>query len=210
MEAVADGMATMPDGEVDLYATAAYVSNYLGRSFPMVDRQDIYQEVAAWIASHEDKIAEYLELGKLGQNKLSKSMRHAALRYCQKEKAAHLGYETRDLYYYELSLIKNTLPLIWDDEAWVNPPSPVEEAKVKHRAPNEGNNYATTLADVSRAVSKLPTADKEMLRLLYEDGATIKEVAEILDLTVSATNSRLNRSIRKIQTVLGGAYPSNE
>lgn len=210
MATVADGLVRSEDDVEDIGATAAYIANYLRRSFPMVDRDDILQEIHMWIASHGDKVEEFLDQGKLGENKLSKSMRHAALRYCQKEKAAHLGYETRDLYYYELSLIKNTLPLIWDDEAWINPPSPVEEAKVKHRAPNEGNNYATTLADVSRAVSKLPTADKEMLRLLYEDGATIKEVAEILDLTVSATNSRLNRSIRKIQTVLGGAYPSNE
>lgn len=210
MESIADGLVKSEDDVEDLGATAAYIASYLKRSFPMVDREDILQEIHMWIASHEDKIEEYLDQGKLGQNKLSKSMRHAGIRFCQKEKAAYLGYETRDLYYYDLALIKTTLPLIWDDEAWVNPPKPVEEAKVKHRAPAEGNNYAATLADVSRAVSRLPLADKEMLRMLYAEGSTIKEVAEVLDLTISATNSRLNRAVKKIQTVLGGEYPNNE
>lgn len=206
MESVAEGMV----GDFDVQATAAYVANYLKRSFPMVERDDIYQELQVWIASHREKLVEWEEQGKLGGNKASKSMRNAGLRYCQREKAAHLGYETRDLYYYELSLIKNTLPLLWDDEAWTSPPKPDEQAKVKHRAPNEGNNYVATLADISRAVGKLPSADREMLRMLYQEKATIKGVAEALDLSISATNSRLNRSIRKIQTVLGGEYPTND
>jgi RNA polymerase sigma factor (sigma-70 family) len=210
VETVFEGLVKGADDVEDINATAIYISNYLRRSFPMVDRDDILQEIHLWIAGHGDKIEDWLEQGKLGENKLARSMKHAALRYAQKQKAQYLGYETRDLYYYELGLIKNTLGLIWDEEAWSSPPQRVEEAKVKHRAPSEGNNYAATLADISRAVTRLPTADQEMLRLVYRDKSSIKEVAEILDLTISATNSRLNRSVKKIQQLLGGEWPGGD
>jgi RNA polymerase sigma factor (sigma-70 family) len=203
----ADGLCIDGEGNVDITATAAYVANYLRKSFPMVERDDICQEIHVWVAGHEDKIAEWLEDGDHGRNKLQRAMRHAGLKYCQEEKARVLGYKIEDVYYYELGLIRDTLTRIWDEDAWVNPPQPVEQAKVKHRSVSEGNNYVATLSDVSRAVSALPKPDQLVLRWFFNDGYTADEIAKYLDITRSAVESRIHRLVKRVQRLLGGERP---
>jgi DNA-directed RNA polymerase specialized sigma24 family protein len=197
------------DGEdnVDINATAIYIANYLRRSFPMVERDDIYQEIQVWIASHEEKIEEWLEDGDHGKNKLHRAMRNAGLKYCQEEKARVLGYKVDDLYYYDLGKIRDTLGCIWDEEAWTSPPQPVEEAKVKHKAVSEGNNYVTTLSDISRAVSQLPKGDQLVLKWFFHDGYSADEIAVTLSSSRSAVESRVHRLVVRLQRMLGGERP---
>jgi RNA polymerase sigma factor (sigma-70 family) len=202
-----EGLCVDGEDNVDITATIAYVANYLRRSFPMVEREDIAQEVWVWVTSHQEKIDEWLEDGDHGKNKIHRSMRHAGLKFCQEEKARVLGYKVEDNYYYELGLIRATLACIWDEDAWTNPPQPVEQAKVKHRSVSEGNNYVATLADVSRAVSGLPKQDQQLLRWFFNDGYTADEIAKHEEVTRVAMESRLHRLVKRLQRMLGGERP---
>ena len=195
--------------EVDLFAQAAMYGRYLHRRFYMVDAQDISQEILIWVFTHDAKVEEYQDGTERGKGKLLKSMYHAGLKFCQEEKARVLGYKVEDNYYYELGLIRDTLTRIWDEEAWTNPPQPVEQAKVKHRSVSEGNNYVATLADVSRAVSQLPRADQLILRWFFNDGYTADEISKHLDITKAACESRIHRLVKRIQRALGGERPQS-
>jgi DNA-directed RNA polymerase specialized sigma24 family protein len=195
------------DNVPDIGATAAYIANYLRRSFPMVERDDIVSEIMVWVYGHGEKIEQWAEEGDHGSHKLHKSMRHAGLKYCQDEKAALLGYRPEDNYYYELGLIKDTLGRIWDEEAWTTPPQPMEQIKVKHHAVSEGNNYATTLCDVSRVVAQLESTERYLLELHYRDGYTVSEIAALADTTRAAIEGRLARLVKKLQRMLGGERP---
>lgn len=202
------GLCVDREGVVDVNATAIYIANYLRRSFPMVERDDILQEIYVWQFAHEEKIEEWLADGQHGENKLHKAMRHAGLSYCHKEKARVLGYETQDEYYYELGLIRDTLSRIWDDEAWTNPPQPVEQAKVKHKSPAEGNEYVATLCDVSRVVKHLAPPDQLVLKWYFNDGYSATEIADSLDTTRIAVESRIQRLVKRLQRLLGGERPN--
>lgn len=193
--------------EIDMPAQAATYGRYFRRRFPMVDAQDVSQEIMIWVFTHEEKVGEYQDGTERGKGKLLKSMYHAGLKYCQEEKARVLGYKVEDNYYYELGLIRDTLSRIWDEEAWTNPPQPVEQAKVKHRSVSEGNNYVATLADVSRVVSTLPQADQLVLKWFFNDGYTADEISQHLDITRAATESRIHRLVKKLQRLLGGERP---
>jgi DNA-directed RNA polymerase specialized sigma24 family protein len=173
----------------------------------MVEREDILQTIYVWVYSHEEKIAEYQDGTEHGRNKLLKSMRMAGIAYCQKEKARVLGYKIEDLYYYDLPVIRDTLTKIWDEEAWTSPPQPDEQARVKHRAPNEGGDYVATLADVSRVVALLPLDDQRLLRDHYHLGISSAELGNRLGVTGGAVDGRLGRLTRKVQRLLGGPRP---
>jgi DNA-directed RNA polymerase specialized sigma24 family protein len=192
---------------IDIAANAAHIASYLRRSYPMVEREDILQTIYVWVYSHEEKIAEYQDGTEHGRNKLLKSMRMAGIAYCQKEKARVLGYKIEDLYYYDLPLIRDTLTKIWDEEAWTSPPQPDEQARVKHRAPNEGGDYVATLADVSRVVALLPLEDQRLLRDHYHLGISSTELGNRLGITSGAVDGRLGRLTRKVQRLLGGPRP---
>jgi DNA-directed RNA polymerase specialized sigma24 family protein len=202
------GLCETEDGMQDIGSTAVYIGNYLHRTFPMVDRQDIVQEIMVWVAGHEEKILQWAEEGEHGAGKLHKSMRHAGLKYCQDEKAAILGYRPEDVYYYELGLIKDTLTRIWDEEAWTSPPQPSDQTKVKHRAVSEGNNYAATLCDVSRVVSQLEDGERNLLELHFRDGYSLSEIGDLADTTRAAIEGRITRLIKKLQRMLGGERPN--
>jgi len=192
---------------VDIDANAAHIANYLHRSYSMVARDDILQEIYVWVYSHSIKIEEYQDGTEHGRNKLLKAMRNAGIRFAQAEKARILGYRPEDNYYYELGLIRDVLALIWDEDAWTNPPQPEEQARVKYRAANEGNNYVTTLADISRAVALLTLGEQSLLRRHYHDGESSASIADSLGVSTSAVDGRLGRLVRKLQRLLGGERP---
>jgi DNA-directed RNA polymerase specialized sigma24 family protein len=197
----------MDEDGIDIAANAAHIANYLRKSYPMVERDDILQEIWVWVYSKPEKVDEYQDGTEHGRNKLLKAMRNCGIRFCQAEKARILGYRPEDNYYYELGLIRDVLALIWDEEAWTSPPTPVEQTRVKSRSISEGNNYVTTLADVSGAVKLLSLEDQRLLREHYYEGLTAAEMAEERGLSVSAIDSRLGRVVRKVQRHLGGERP---
>ena len=197
----------MNEDGIDIAANAAHIANYLGRSYRMVEREDILQEIWLWVYSHGAKVEEYQDGTELGRNKLLKSMRMAGIKFCQAEKARILGYRPEDNYFYELGLIRDSLTRIWDEEAWTSPPQPVEQAKVKHKAVSEGDNYVTTLADVSRTVALLSLEEQRLLRRHYHEGATSAELGKDLGVSPGAVDARMGRLVRKVQRFLGGERP---
>lgn len=197
----------MDEQGIDIPAHAARTANSLHRTYPVVPRDDIYQEIMIWVLKHPAKVEEYQDGSGVGKGKLLKSMFHAGLKFAQAEKSMILGYKPEDNYYYELGLIRDVLALLWDEEAWTNPPQPVEQAKVKHRSVSEGGNYVATLADVSRVVALLPEEDQQLLKDHYHAGITSAEIASRLGTTAGAVDGRMARLTRKLQKLLGGPRP---
>lgn len=197
----------MDEEGIDIAANAAHIASYLRRSYPMVEREDILSEINVWVYSHTEKVEEYQDGTEHGRNKLLKSMRNAGIKFCQDEKARILGYRPEDNYYYDLPSIRAILALIWDEEAWIYPPQPEEQARVKNRAPAEGNGYVATLADVSRAVSLLTLEEQRLLKDHYHLGYTSTEIGGRLGLTSGAVDGRIGRGVRKVQRLLGGPRP---
>ena len=69
------------------------------RRYSMVERHDIAQELWVWFVGHPDKYTEWSELEQKDRDKLiAKSLRNAALKYCEREKAKTIGYDISDLY----------------------------------------------------------------------------------------------------------------
>lgn len=192
---------------VDIAANAAHIAGYLHKSYSMVEKEDILQEVWLWVYSKPDKVDEYQDGTELGRNKLLKAMRNAGIRFCQAEKARVLGYRPEDNYFYTPGAIRAALELIWDSEAWSNPPAPVDQIRAMSRDVSEGGNYITTLADVSRAVALLPLREQALLRARYYEGLTAAEIADRMDATVSSVDSRIGRIVRRVQRHLGGERP---
>ena len=89
------------------------IANDYRKKYSMVDTEDIQQELWLWFVSHPRKFKEWQQLKIKDRDKLiAKSLRNAALKYCEKEKARILGYENVDLYYYDISVVEVFLPSI--------------------------------------------------------------------------------------------------
>jgi RNA polymerase sigma-70 factor (ECF subfamily) len=69
-----------------------------------------------------------------------------------------------------------------------------------------GDHAAATerQTEVSRAMSRLKPRERAMLWLAYAEGATHREIAEVLDVSPDSMKSLLFRARRKMASLLGG------
>src|SRR5690606_26210954 len=120
-------------------------------------------------------------------------------------KAQAVGYERSDLYFYTTGELRVLLDSVFDQQAWHNPPqSDVRSQK----SPAEGNNWLTTLADVSLAFKKLPREDRETILDFHDRGWTNKELADMHGVSEQVMSYRHNRALKRLQRLLGGPKPN--
>ena len=75
------------------------------------------------------------------------------------------------------------------------------ETSLGHEPADSQEDYLQeeTLRVVKRAMQTLTTEERQLLRLKYEDGLRIEEIADLCELNVSTVKMRLKRSRDKIQ-----------
>lgn len=83
--------------------------------------------------------------------------------------------------------------------------APIEEAESK-----PAQDEAFSDDTVFRAVSALPDGEKLAVLLHYYQGFSVKETADLMNLKVSAVNSRLARAREKLRQSLRGWYFDEE
>ena len=182
------------------------------RKYTMVERNDIAQELWVWFVAHPRKYKEWSELKQKDQDKLiAKSLRNAALKFCEKEKAKKIGYDMSDLYYYDTSVIEVFLPSIIGDSYEI--PTKIKDlgGTVKTNEISDGNNWLSLRSDITAAYNKLSEAKQNILRLRFSieqpDWALL---AKEMDSTPDGARMKVQRAINSLIKHLGGWRTYNE
>ena len=89
----------------------------------------------------------------------------------------------------QLRLAKRLPTTSWEQESPGHNQADTQEAYL----------HEETLLVVRQAMETLSSAERALLRLKYEDGMSIEEIAQLYDLKPSAVKMRLKRSREKIQ-----------
>jgi hypothetical protein len=184
----------------------AQIGAYYGKRYEAVDRSDVTQELWLWFASHKTKLREWSELEQKDRDPLiAKSLRNAALKYCEREKAKQGGYDISDLYYYNASVVEAFLPTIISNSYEL-------PAKIKDLANSpskgevsDGMNWLVLRSDIVTAFNKLSDSQKFILTARFSN-----ELAEWADLgveletTADGARMKVNRAINALVKNLGG------
>ena len=174
------------------------------------DHDDIRQELSMWIFLHLAKLKHKAEeLQESFDGWLSMTLRNLAKDHLSKLSAQAGGRDTGDQYYYSVGELKVLLPSIFDPDARMNPPKFNGEDRSK-RDPAHGNNWLTTLADVSSAYNKLDLEDQNLLALFHRDGWRNKDLAATWDLTEAQMSWRHQQACERLLDHLGGPRPKKE
>ena len=182
------------------------------RKYTMVERNDIGQELWVWFVAHPRKYKEWSELKQKDQDKLiAKSLRNAALKFCEKEKARKVGYDMSDLYYYDTSVIEVFLPSIIGESYEI--PTKIKDlgGTVKTSDISDGNNWLSLRSDILSAYNKLSEAKQNILRLRFSieqpDWALL---AKDMDSTPDGARMKVQRAINSLIKNLGGWRPQTD
>lgn len=182
------------------------------KRYSMLERDDIRQELWLWFVAHPRKTQEWAKLEAKDRDKLiAKSLRNAALKYCEKEKARKSGYDSSDLYYYDSSVVEAFLPSIIAGTYAI--PVSIQDLNAKFGTGNdaEGNNWLALRSDISLAFDKLSEAKQNVLRLRFSiDSPDWALLAKDMDSTPDGARMKVQRAISSLIKNLGGWRPFHE
>lgn len=182
------------------------------RKYAMVEPADIAQTLWMWFVTHPNKYKEWSSLEQKDRDKLiAKSLRNAAITFCEKEKAKVSGYEILDLYYYDSSVIEAFLPSIISESYEI--PQKIKDLNFKFSKgeTNDGNNWLVLRADIAAAYYKLSEAKQNVLRIKFSaDNQEWSALAGELSTTPDGARMKVQRAINSLIKILGGFKPRYE
>lgn len=177
------------------------------RKYSIVETADIRQILWMWFVTHPNKYTEWSKLPPKDKEKLiAKSLRNAALKYCEQEKARKFGYDMVDLYYYDSSVVEAFLPSILADSYEI--PTKIKDLNFQFGKSGEvtdGNNWLVLRSDIEKAFNQLAEAKQNILRLRFTtDNSEWSELAKELNTSADGARKRVERAINSLIRNLGG------
>lgn len=183
------------------------------RKYPMVEALDIQQVLWLWFITHPTKYSEWSALDNKDKDKLiAKSLRNAAIKFCEKEKAKTVGYELLDLYYYDASVVEAFLPSIISESYEI--PVKIKDLNYKFsksEAANDNNNWLVLRSDIANAFFKLTEAKQNVLRIRFStENSEWSLIAKDLNTTVDGARMKVQRAVNSLIRNLGGWRPYSD
>ena len=183
------------------------------KKYSIIEPSDIRQTLWMWFISHPNKYKEWSELPPKDKEKLiAKSLRNAALKYCEQEKARKFGYDMIDLYYYDPSVIEAFLPSILANSYEI--PSKIQDLNFKFGKSVEvkdENNWLVLRSDIEKSFNRLAEAKQNILRLRFTtDNYEWNDLAKELNTSADGARKRVSRAINSLIRILGGWRSFND
>ena len=182
------------------------------RKYPITEQSDIQQVLWLWFVSHPQKYKEWSELEQKDKDKLiARSLRNAAIKYCEREKARKIGYELLDLYYYDSSVIEAFLPSIIAESYEI--PTAIKDLNFKFSKgeSNDTNNWLVLRSDIATAYYRLSDTKQNVLRIKYSaENVEWSQLADELSTTADGARMKVQRTIASLIRNLGGWKPQSD
>jgi hypothetical protein len=200
----------------------AGLTRSLARRYPMVEREDIQQEL--WCAYYCTKFflgdwhkdPEDTEEYRQAFNRVRREIRNAAERMCRREKAARVGYQPQDEVFYSTRGLADLVTAYLAQGVQDAPPRGREESVRRPGGASDGRDYLISLVDVGEALKRLKPGQIQILTYAYgPDWAhmTDEEIANELQLKgwkgmdAERLRSRVRWALNRLQRELGGPNP---
>ena len=204
----------MTDAWVDEYEllVSTLASEYY-RKYPVTEAEDIRQVLWVWFLTHPVKYTEWSKLPPKDKERLiARSLRNAALKYCEQEKARKVGYDISDLYYYDPSVIEAFLPSIIGNTYEI--PNKIKDLNFKFGKSGEvtdGNNWLVLRSDIEKAFNRLTEAKQNILRIKFSvENYEWSDLGKELDTSADGARMKVNRALSSLVKILGGWRTYNE
>ena len=182
------------------------------KKYHAIESDDIAQELWVWFVGHPKKYKEWSALEQKDRDKLiAKSLRNAALKFCEREKARISGYDSSDLYYYDASVVEAFLPSIITESYEI--PTKIKDLNTKPTKGevSDGNNWLALRSDIASAFYKLSEAKQNVLRLRFtNEQSEWHVIADSLSTTADGARMKVHRAMVSIVQNLGGWRPYHD
>lgn len=169
------------------------------------DVDDVSAEIHIWCLENQQVVDALLEHQKMGL--LYHRLSSVGRRWCAKERAQALGYDPNDIIQYNIRAIRELLPDVFNYEDWQ--PSGREYDGMPRAKPmaNAGMDRVAMLIDIKTAMMRLPEDQYNVVVWVYKYGYTADQLAAELGVTLEAAQKRIQRAVKRIQSLLTEVRP---
>ena len=195
------------DSELRLAKQGASSAYRSGRG--LIELGDLIGEAYLWMAAHYNRVVEWREAGRHGQNKLRHACKQAGLTAIAKERKRITGTDKGDVFYYSPQIIRELLPSIFDVSDWVSGAMGMSAEPKGPSRPAEGNNRLAMVSDLRSAFYSLPESNRVFLQEVFHEGSDdiVEVIAAREDVSEKTINRRIDRMLDKMVERLGGEPP---
>ena len=188
----------------DAISTAANIVRGSKAFGPHISRDDLVQEGWLHFLEHPQRYSE--GDAEYQQHNAVRLLCQVMFAYARREKAAALGYDVKDEFFYFRDLIVEVLSSIVMDE--YEPPRR-ERVGPNTTDPAEGGDHLAIRADIARAWQHAPLSERQRQALIgcYVDGKSEQEVADELGITQQSAHVYIERGVQRMIDFLGGSRP---
>lgn len=163
--------------------------------------------------SNEDLVRSWLESEevdyKLGMWRLNRQLDRVGQRYARIQKAAIVGYNPPDEFFYDKGIVEALLPMVWyDGEPSVEKPEGQDADTPRNKKdPAEGGDLLAMISDVRFGFARLGAANQRILTDRFGYKLSVKDMAEDFGVSVSTTYARIGRALDRLVDNIGGPNP---
>ena len=182
------------DSELRLAKQGASSAYRSGRG--LIELGDLIGEAYLWMASHYNRVLEWRETGRHGQNKLRHACKQAGLTAIAKERKRITGTEKGDVFYYTPQIIRELLPSIFDVSDWVSGAMGMSAEPKGPSRPAEGNNRLAMVSDLRSAFYSLPESNRVFLQEVFHEGSD--DIVEVIAAREDVSEKTINRRIDRM------------
>lgn len=194
-------MAAFTEAEIDtLNRIVGQQADTVARRYSGIAVEDVRQEV--WVSFLDGSLAQvrkYLTAGHEGR--IAKVAYSAAVRYCERERKANLGYDWRDDYTYSRPEIARLLPLALDPSTIPGlSGGGLHDGPSAKSDPAYGGGMLASLVDVRSAYGKLSDEDQRFLTIAVAFDSDWERVAVNTGLQPNSAYAKYMRIIDRMIT----------
>jgi hypothetical protein len=221
----------------ELLTYSRQIAGILWRRWPTLDPDDIASEICLYILSTPSVLAEWHdymegsyedeEAEKYASRRMRMIARRAGARYCRREIAAQLGYKPEDEAFYSIRQLGELVEHYYSQGITERPPVGRGESVTRSVSdPAAGGGWLVSLLDVDRGLREMPQKYRARLKFRFKDLGQYsnkeivamvgnlavapgkrKRIEKHLGDTEKSISTRVQRALRRLQEVLGGASP---
>lgn len=184
--------------------------------FNITSSEDLRSEFTVWALAHPQRIERlaYEQDGqpKFNWNRFRQEAGAVMAGVARRDKAAAIGYEPEDEFFYNRFKIQDLLPFVWRDSSYIQDKAGNEKVTTASD-PAKGGDRAAEIMDVRRAyglvIKPKPEWDRVLL-CIYGVGWTQDEIAVDEGVSQQAISRRHDRALDALMFRLNGTEPDEQ